>query len=380
MMLCVYLQRYSVAVYLVRVFTATDLFSQLKLNSVESAERCRERSKFHSRTHLTGFSSLVPWPVLDGCGSVEIIFKRNLIFAPFFFSFQSSRQAAIWSREWNSNYRTSGVSYLSSECTLLTRHFAHSCLTHTFIYCVLTILFSFSCLVFVCSWWRCDSVCRVGFWLVPICNVSTLSSSCRWMRRSPRGPAPCVTSLPPSSSLLSMGEEQKHVVTYPLPLHQIPFSRFIPADFMPPVVFQQYIGAHFKLQGCLCCCAQILCHHHERCILFGMFATALKWYYDCCIIGIDFLGQRLMWRFGKQTHDVASFNLLTVTSQAGSLLFNLQWPHSECEKTALNQINLDTTADRLWLYFDSRVMMKYYYPKILGHVISCLCLVLPEVL
>ncbi|CAK6955280.1 E3 SUMO-protein ligase PIAS4-A [Scomber scombrus] len=35
--------RYSVAVYLVRVFTAADLFSQLKLCSVESAERCRER-------------------------------------------------------------------------------------------------------------------------------------------------------------------------------------------------------------------------------------------------------------------------------------------------------------------------------------------------
>lgn len=31
------------AVYLVRVFTAADLFSQLKLCSVESAERCRER-------------------------------------------------------------------------------------------------------------------------------------------------------------------------------------------------------------------------------------------------------------------------------------------------------------------------------------------------
>ncbi|XP_061681601.1 E3 SUMO-protein ligase PIAS4-A isoform X1 [Syngnathoides biaculeatus] len=36
-------KRYSVAVYLVRMFTASDLFSQLKLCSVESAERCRER-------------------------------------------------------------------------------------------------------------------------------------------------------------------------------------------------------------------------------------------------------------------------------------------------------------------------------------------------
>ncbi|TKS65352.1 E3 SUMO-protein ligase PIAS4 [Collichthys lucidus] len=36
-------KRYSVAVYLVRVFTAADLFSQLKHCSVESAEHCRER-------------------------------------------------------------------------------------------------------------------------------------------------------------------------------------------------------------------------------------------------------------------------------------------------------------------------------------------------
>ncbi|KAK6309128.1 hypothetical protein J4Q44_G00205910 [Coregonus suidteri] len=36
-------KRYSVAVYLVRVFTSAELFSQLKHCSVESAERCRER-------------------------------------------------------------------------------------------------------------------------------------------------------------------------------------------------------------------------------------------------------------------------------------------------------------------------------------------------
>ncbi|XP_048832522.1 E3 SUMO-protein ligase PIAS4-A-like isoform X1 [Brienomyrus brachyistius] len=36
-------KRYCVAVYLVRVFTAADLFSKLKLCSVESADRCRER-------------------------------------------------------------------------------------------------------------------------------------------------------------------------------------------------------------------------------------------------------------------------------------------------------------------------------------------------
>lgn len=49
--LCVF-QRYSVAVYLVRVFTAADLFNQLKLCSVESAERCRERSKLNSECEL----------------------------------------------------------------------------------------------------------------------------------------------------------------------------------------------------------------------------------------------------------------------------------------------------------------------------------------
>ncbi|XP_067088113.1 E3 SUMO-protein ligase PIAS4-A [Osmerus mordax] len=36
-------KRYSVAVYLVRVFTSAELFSQLKLCSVETAQRCRER-------------------------------------------------------------------------------------------------------------------------------------------------------------------------------------------------------------------------------------------------------------------------------------------------------------------------------------------------
>ncbi|XP_077462633.1 E3 SUMO-protein ligase PIAS4-A isoform X2 [Stigmatopora argus] len=36
-------KRYSVAVYLVRMYTASDLFSQLKHSSLETAERCRER-------------------------------------------------------------------------------------------------------------------------------------------------------------------------------------------------------------------------------------------------------------------------------------------------------------------------------------------------
>ncbi|XP_063057434.1 E3 SUMO-protein ligase PIAS4-A [Engraulis encrasicolus] len=36
-------KRYSVAIYLVRVFTSAELFNQLKHGSVESAERCRER-------------------------------------------------------------------------------------------------------------------------------------------------------------------------------------------------------------------------------------------------------------------------------------------------------------------------------------------------
>lgn len=45
------------------------------------------------------------------------------------------------------------------------------------------------------SWWRCGSVCHVEFWLVPTFSVSTRSFSCRWMRRSPHGLAPSVTSL-----------------------------------------------------------------------------------------------------------------------------------------------------------------------------------------
>lgn len=94
----VFFQRYSVAVYLVRVFTATDLFSQLKLNSVESAERCRERSKCHSCTHLVGLllyiiasenESLVPLSVLDACKSFKIIIKQNIIFVLFFIILKS---------------------------------------------------------------------------------------------------------------------------------------------------------------------------------------------------------------------------------------------------------------------------------------------------
>lgn len=66
--LSIWLQRYSVAVYLVRVFTAADLFSQLKHCSVESAERCRERSKcrLHTHTHLCCNSSAAfVWLISD---------------------------------------------------------------------------------------------------------------------------------------------------------------------------------------------------------------------------------------------------------------------------------------------------------------------------
>lgn len=69
--LWIWLQRYSVAVYLVRVFTAADLFSQLKHCSVESAERCRERSKCQLHTHLRWNSStaFVCFNLTDHCFS-----------------------------------------------------------------------------------------------------------------------------------------------------------------------------------------------------------------------------------------------------------------------------------------------------------------------
>lgn len=57
------------------------------------------------------------------------------------------------------------------------------------------------------SWWRCGWVCHVEFWLVPILSVSTQSSSCKWMRRSPHGLAPSVTSLLLLSCSPLMGKE-----------------------------------------------------------------------------------------------------------------------------------------------------------------------------
>lgn len=65
-------QRYSVAVYLVRVFTSAELFSQLKHCSVESAERCRERSKWPHHFSFMLYCILVMFtPVL--C-DVELVY------------------------------------------------------------------------------------------------------------------------------------------------------------------------------------------------------------------------------------------------------------------------------------------------------------------
>lgn len=96
--LWIWLQRYSVAVYLVRVFTAADLFSQLKLCSVESAERCRERSKFQLLTAAPQMSHDHDRCVCAAC---------------------SPRQTTIWSRERNCDNGPPSLPHLSSEYSLV---------------------------------------------------------------------------------------------------------------------------------------------------------------------------------------------------------------------------------------------------------------------
>lgn len=128
---------------------------------------------------------------------------------------------------------------------------SYPCLTHTLNLSLIATLFS--CPFLFCSWWRCDSGCPVGFWLVPICNVSTQSSSYRWTRRSPRGPAPSVISLPLSSSSLSMGKEREtrsDSSAEPNSFQQIPTGWFCATCWFKP-----YLGTLFKVQGCPPCCA-----------------------------------------------------------------------------------------------------------------------------
>ncbi len=168
-------QRYSVAVYLVRVFTAADLFSQLKLCSVESAERCRERSKYlyangikttHCDFHFAS-RSLLLWHVM--------IFCLLFIFSP--------RQTTFWPREWNCDHRPPGFSHLSSEytCVIIPDVFrCGSVFTVLHIFCFSCPAVSKASFLKVChtfklhylnmllplprpSWWRCGSVCHVEF-------------------------------------------------------------------------------------------------------------------------------------------------------------------------------------------------------------------------
>lgn len=111
-------QRYSVAVYLVRVFTAADLFNQLKLCSVESAERCRERSKWTVNTLLYSLNTV--FGRLDARGSLSMrtlttYWQTEMLLSLFLQFIYSSRQTSFWSREWNCNHRPQSFFNLSGE-------------------------------------------------------------------------------------------------------------------------------------------------------------------------------------------------------------------------------------------------------------------------
>lgn len=118
---CVFLcfQRYSVAVYLVRVFTAADLFSQLKLCSVESAERCRERSKCHLHPLSVVFLRIGTGVKKGTLAFTFYLMPQALVMCHDIFIPFSSRQTTIWSREWNCDHGPSSFSHLSSEYTFI---------------------------------------------------------------------------------------------------------------------------------------------------------------------------------------------------------------------------------------------------------------------
>lgn len=128
---------------------------------------------------------------------------------------------------------------------------------------------------------------------------------------------------------------KKHVLTYPLLLHQIPFSRFIPGDFMPPVVFSNILELILS-------CGVVFLVAHRYCVIImnGAFCFQCLWR-PWIILWLLHHWNWFSWSASdvkvRQTNPCCCFfNLLTVTSQAGSLLFNLQWPHSECEKIAFH--------------------------------------------
>lgn len=123
----------------------------------------------------------------------------------------------------------------------------------SFIFSLMWSLINYNLRLLFCSWLRCDLVCPVEFWLVPICSVSTQSSSCRWMRKSPRGPALSVTSLPLLSCLLLMGKEQETRSDS----SQCCSTKFLLTNSSSRVIFVGWsLGIVCKLQGC--CCAQSL--------------------------------------------------------------------------------------------------------------------------
>lgn len=122
-----------------------------------------------------------------------------------------------------------------------------------FILSLIWSLINYNLLLLFCSWWRCGSVCPVEFWLVPICSVSTQSSSCRWTRRSPRGPALSVTSLPLLNCSLLMGKEQETRSDS----SQCCSTKFLLTNSSSRVIFVGWsLGIVCKLAGC--CCAQSL--------------------------------------------------------------------------------------------------------------------------
>lgn len=118
-------------------------------------------------------------------------------------------------------------------------------------------LIIYNLLLLFCSWWRCGSVCPVEFWLVPICSVSTQSSSCRWTRRSPHGPALSVTSLPLLSCSLLMGKEQETRSDS----SQCCSTKFLSTNSSSRVIFVGwFLGIVCKPPGC---CWALVCHHCE---------------------------------------------------------------------------------------------------------------------
>lgn len=207
-----FLQRYSVAVYLVRVFTATDLFSQLKLNSVESAERCRERSKFHSFCFLDLF-----WMF----ESFQIICKQNLIFAPYLFKVQDKLRFDPESEIATTGLRVSLICPVSTHFWHGTTHSSTLIRVLHTVCCIITTVFS--CFVFFCVFFAVGedaTRCALsGFDLCPSAMFRrSLLPADEWEEAHvdlPRLWQTCTFRAPYYRWVRS----KKHVLTYPLLQH-----------------------------------------------------------------------------------------------------------------------------------------------------------------